>query len=298
MDAGRSGRVSADIRLAIGLLAGAGVGVGLVLLTAGVRGTDVPARRLRDTQWQRRALVGLGAGLVILVTTRWIAVAVGIGVLAATWSQLFGAGGSARRGIDRLDALAAWTESLRDMVATGAALPEALPASAVAAGPAIRPQVDTLVDRLQNREPLTDSLMRFADDLEDPGADLVVAALVLNVRAQGRQLRAVLTALAQSSRSELEARRRIEADRRAVRRGVQVVVLVTVVMALGLLTLNPSYVAPYREPTGQVVLAAVVGIFAGGFAWLRRLAEFRPPGRFLQLSAAASGRSDSGGLSP
>jgi tight adherence protein B len=290
--------VSAELRLAIGLLAGAGVGMGLVLLVAGVRGTGVPARRLRDAQWQRRALVGLGTGLVILVTTRWIAVAVGLGVLAATWSQLFGAGRSARRGIDRLDALAAWTESLRDMVATGAALPEALPASAVAAGPAIRPQVDTLVDRLQNREPLTDSLMRFADDLEDPGADLVVAALVLNVRAQGRQLRAVLTALARSSRSELEARRRIEADRRAVRRGVQVVVLVTVIMALGLLTLNPSYVAPYREPTGQVVLAAVVGIFAGGFAWLRRLAEFRPPGRFLQLSAAASGRSDVGGLGP
>jgi Flp pilus assembly protein TadB len=290
--------VSAELRLAIGLLAGAGVGVGLVLLIAGVRGTDVPARRLRDAQWKRRALVGLGVGLVILVTTRWIAVAVGIGVLAATWSQLFGAGRSARRGIDRLDALAAWTESLRDMVATGAALPEALPASAVAAGPAIRPQVDTLIDRLQNREPLTDSLMRFADDLGDPGADLVVAALVLNVRAQGRQLRAVLTALARSLRSELEARRRIEADRRAVRRGVQVVVLVTVVMALGLLTLNASYVAPYREPTGQVVLAAVVGIFAAGFAWLRRLAEFRPPGRFLQLSAAANGRPDSWGLSP
>ncbi len=288
--------MSAELRLAIGLLAGAGVGMGLVLLLAAVRGTDVPARRLRDAQWQRRALVGLGTGLVILVTTRWIAVAVGIGVLAATWSQLFGAGRSARRGIDRLDALAAWTESLRDMVATGAALPEALPASAVAAGPAIRSQVDTLIDRLQNREPLTDSLMQFADDLEDPGADLVVAALVLNVRAQGRQLRAVLTALARSSRSELEARRRIEAERRAVRRGVQVVVLVTVLMALGLLTLNPSYVAPYREPTGQVVLAAVVGIFAGGFAWLRRLAEFRPPGRFLQMSAAGSGRSDAWGL--
>ena len=132
--------------------------------------------------------------------------------------------------------------------------------------------------------------------LSDPGADLVVAALVLNVQAQGRQLRAVLTALARSSRSELEARRRIEADRRAVRRGVQVVVLVTVVMALGLLTLNPAYVAPYREPVGQVVLGAVVAIFAVGFAWLRRLAEFRPPGRFLELSAQAAGRSTTWGL--
>jgi Flp pilus assembly protein TadB len=288
--------VTSELRLAVGLLAGAGVGLGLVLAYSGLRGTVDGASAPRDPRRRRRALVGLAAGLVVLVTTRWVAVAIGVGALVACWSQLFGAGRSARRGIDRLDALAAWTESLRDMVATGAALPEALPASAVAAGPAIRGQVGSLVDRLQNREPLTDSLLRFADDLDDPGADLVVAALVLNLRAQGRQLRAVLTALARSSRSELEARRRIEADRRAVRRGVQVVVLVTVVMALGLLTLNPSYVEPYREPVGQLVLAVVVAIFAFGFAWLRRLAEFRPPGRFLQLGSPAA-RPDAWGAS-
>jgi hypothetical protein len=289
--------MSADLRLAIGLLAGAGLGTGLVLLVAALRGTAGAVATKRNVQWERRIVAGVASGLLVLVTTRWVAVAVGVGVLVAAWSQLFGAARSARRGIDRLEALATWTESLRDMVATGAALPEALPASAVAAGPAIRPQVDSLIDRLQNREPLTESLLRLADGLGDPRADLVVAALVLNLRAQGRQLRAVLTALARSSRSELEARRRIEADRRAVRRGVQVVVLVTVVMALGLLTLNPSYVAPYRAPEGQVVLAGVVAIFAVGFAWLRRLAEFRPPGRFLELSAAGAGRPDTWGLS-
>ena len=74
--------------------------------------------------------------------------------------------------------------------------------------------------------------------------------------------------------------------------------LVTVVMALGLLLLNPSYVAPYREATGQLVLGAVVGIFAVGFAWLRRLAEFRPPGRFLQLAAPSAGRSTTQAVRP
>jgi tight adherence protein B len=161
--------MSPGLRLAISLLAGAGVGTGLILGFAAVRGSAERVPRRRNLEWQRRAAVGLATGLVVLVTTRWIAVAAGVGVLVGAWSQLFGAGRSARRGIERLEALAAWTESLRDMVATGAALPEALPASASAVGPAIRPQVDTLIDRLQNREPLTDSLLRFADDVGDPG---------------------------------------------------------------------------------------------------------------------------------
>ena len=180
-----------------------------------------------------------------------------------------------------LEALATWTESLRDMVATGIALPEALPTSTVAASPILQPHLHALVERLRTREPIADALLHFADDLDDPAADLTVAALVLNARAQGRQLTAVLSALARSARAELEVRRRIEAERRATRRGVQIVVVITVVMALGLVLFNPVYVEPYATLTGQVVLAVVVALFGAGFLWLRQLAEFRPVQRFL-----------------
>ena len=41
---------------------------------------------------------------------------------------------------------------------------------------------------------------------------------------------------------------------------------------------------------GQLVLAVVVGLFAAGFVWLRRLAKYETPQRFL--SSPDSGKPD------
>ena len=71
-----------------------------------------------------------------------------------------------------------------------------------------------MVDRLRIREPLPDALLAFADDLDDPSADVIFAALILNARLRGPGLRDVLTALAQSAREELDMRRRIESSRK------------------------------------------------------------------------------------
>src|SRR6185503_10866284 len=95
-----------------------------------------------------------------------------------------------------------------------------------AAGPALAGPVAALVDRLRSREPLDAALHAFAADLDDVSADLIVAALLLNSRAQGRQLHAVLSALARSARQELAVRLAVEAERRATRRGVRIVLVV------------------------------------------------------------------------
>jgi Flp pilus assembly protein TadB len=123
--------------------------------------------------------------------------------------------------------------------------------------------------------------MRFADDLNDPSADLIVAALVLNARLRGPGLREVLSALADSAREELDVRRKVAAERRSTRRSVQVVVAITLIMAAGLVLFNPTYMAPYRSFIGQAVLTIVIGLYALGLLWLRRLAKIEVPERFL-----------------
>ena len=274
-------------RVAVALLAGGGVGAGLLLVARGLLGTGdadaAPRRRWPAGQWQRTA-GAVAAALLVFAVTRWVVAAIGAAALTLGYDRLFGGGRRSRVALQRLEALAAWTESLRDMIATGVALPEALAASVTAASPVIRGQLAGMVERLLAREPLEVALRTLADDLDDAGADLTVAALILNARAQGRALEAVLSALARSARAELAVRRTVAAERRSTRRAVQFVVGTTVVTALGLAVGNPRYVAPYRSLTGQLVLAVVVVIFAGGFAWLARLSSMPAPRRFLAVS--------------
>ena len=284
-------------RTGLAALLGGGVGAGLLLLMLGLRRVDPAStdplrdgggngsRRQRPSlEAMRRAIAALVVGIVVLLLTRWIAAALGSAALVLCWDRVFGGTRRAKLATARLDALAAWTESLRDLVATGIALPEALPASVVSAAPVLQPPLTRLADNLASREPLERSLRALGDDLDDGGADLVVAALVLNARAQGRALEAVLTALATSLRGELRVRRTIEAERRSTRRAVQIVVAVTLITALGLCLGNPTYVEPYRSPAGQLMLGVVVAVFAAGFAWLARLSALPSTPRLLPTS--------------
>ena len=69
---------------------------------------------------------------------------------------------------------------------------------------------------------------------------------------------------------------------------------VGVAFVLGLTLFNRSYVEPYSSAVGQVVLLVILGCFAAGFAWMRRLAAFDMPERFL-FSGSSSAATSRGG---
>lgn len=249
-----------------------------------VESTLVPRLKTLGT----RLPFAVGAGLVVLVLTRWPVMAVATGLLVFFGPALFGGAASEKRSIARLEGLAAWTESLRDTIAGAVGLEQAIPATAYAASPAIAPQLIALSDRLRVRTPLPAALQRFADDLDDASSDLIVAALMLNARLRGPGLRDVLTSLATSARDELEMRRRIVSSRASTRRSVQIVVGISVFFVLGLSLFNKDYVEPYSSAIGQLVLVVVVGLFAAGFMWMRSLSVFELPSRFLFQTEAAT----------
>jgi Flp pilus assembly protein TadB len=291
--------ISVELLVAVGGGLLAGIGGALLLLALFGRPAE-PSRRpslLRSPQQMIEALgkklpIGVGVGLVVLVVTRWPVAAIAGGLFAVSWTSFFGGNAAERLALARIEGLATWTESLRDTIAGAVGLEQAIPATAYAAHPAIKPQLRMLVDRLRVRTPLPTALHQFADDLDDPSADLIIATLILNSRLRGPGLRDVLTSLAESAREELDMRRRINAGRRSTRRSVQIVVLVTIVFAAGLVLLNPSYVEPYDTFVGQLVLALVIGIFGISFAWLRRLSRFEMPDRFLRSAAAPPARAE------
>ena len=288
-----------DPRTVLALFCGALVGGAVLLLIVAIRGTEprdaTPSlfRRSRGRDARRSTIqivAGIGVGLIVLVITKWLVLAVALGLLAAMFDRFFGGAGEERRAIERLDALATWTEALRDTIAGAVGLEQAIPATAVNAAPAIKPSLNLLVDRLRIREPLPTALLRFADDLNDPSADLICAALVLNARLRGPGLRDVLSALAVSAREELDVRHKVAAERRSTRRSVQVVVAITLIVAGALVLFNPGYVAPYRSFVGQFVLFLVVALYTAGLVWLRKLARIEVPERFLVSSDDARDR--------
>ncbi|TNC40001.1 type II secretion system F family protein [Mumia zhuanghuii] len=276
------------------VLLGALVGAGILLLVwsltphepSRVATQSALLRRVRS--FGARLPIAFGVALVLLVLTRWPVLAAAGAALVLLAPFLMGGAGSEKAAIARLDGLAAWTESLRDTIAGAVGLEQAIPATAYAASPAISPQLIDLSDRLRMRTPLPTALQRFADDLDDSSADMVIAALILNSRLRGPGLREVLTSLAESARAELEMRRRVVAGRASTRRSVQIVVGITVLFVVGLAVFNREYVAPYASPVGQLVLLIVLAFFALGFLWMRRLAVFEIPDRFL-LSATPPG---------
>lgn len=282
-----------EARLPLAATAGALVGLGCVLLLiARSRPAEAAAtprrRRLvagsRDgASSARLVVIGIFAGILTLVITEWIVLAVVVAGVIAFWNKLFGGARNERDAITRVEGLATWIEALRDTIAGAVGLEQAIPATAVNAAPSIRPALNLLVDRLRVREPLPDALAKFADDLDDPSADLVIAALILNARLRGPGLRDVLSALADSARDELDVRRRVEASRRSTRRSVQVVVGVIVVVAGLLVLFNQQYVEPYETFEGQLVLAGVLLVFGLSVLWLRRLAGVEEAERFLLM---------------
>ncbi len=238
-----------------------------------------------------------------MAATRWIVAGIGLALLVLAWRTLGGAAGE-RRAMARLEALAAWTESLRDTIAGAVGLEQAIPSSLRVAAPSLQEPLARLVDRLHTRVPMPEALRALADDLDDPSADLIIGALIINARLRGPGLRDLLGALSTAVREELDMRRKVNAERRSTRRSAQIVVLVSVGLALGLAVLNPGYVQVYDSPLGQLVLAIVVALYAAGFLWMRRLATFDAPERLLAgpspalpaaPGAAEAGRAGRGG---
>jgi tight adherence protein B len=270
---------------AISLILGAGVGFGLFLVIAGWTGTTIPRPAVSklNLRWegaQRRAALALAGAATLGLLSRWPVALVGGGLLGASLPSIVGGKAARERAIARNDAVATWAELLRDSLSGAHGLEEVIITTAPIAPLAIRDDVLRLAGQI-GHERIGVALRGFADDLRDPTADLVVAALILAAEGSSRELGALLGSLAEAARDEAAMRRRVDASRARARSTVQIVTGLTSVMVTGLLLFDRQYLEPYDDPTGQAVLALVAGLFGLGLWWLARMGRIPAPERFL-----------------
>ena len=294
-----TGNVSISATTALSALLGVGVGVGLLLVIIGWRGVD-PNRRPGPfgRAWsrrtpaapkdQRQALrIGLAVAVGVLagVATGWFVGAVLAGLAVWALPRVLGRDPEHARRVARIEAIATWTEMLRDTLSAAAGLEQAILATAPLAPPAIRGEITGLATRIENGDRLAPSLRHLADELADPTGDLVIAALVLAAEQQARQLGNLLGSLAHAAREQSSMRMRVEAGRARTRTSVRVIVGTTLCFAVAVVLLNRPYLAAYDSAAGQIVLLGIGVLFGLGFAWLVRIATVTEPDRFLSLTA-------------
>ncbi|WFE27665.1 type II secretion system F family protein [Solwaraspora sp. WMMD791] len=278
---------------------GAATAFGLLLVTWGLLSHDDngPVDSTTQSWWsrlaatrgpvdRRRVALCLAVGVAVGVVTRW-PVAAGLAA-AGTWMlpAIIGPDRDHARRVARIEAIATWTEALRDNLSGAAGLEQAITASAIESPEPIREEVTRLAVRLQRSWRLPDALRGFADELADPTADLVVAGLVMAARGSAGQLGDVLGELAASARAKVASRQRVAAARKRNRTSARVIVGATLAMAGMLALLNRGYLAPFDTPAGQLVLLAAGGCFALAFVWLGRLMRDRDTSRVLAGAAA------------
>ena len=275
-------------------MCGAVVGLGVLLVALGLRGTPPreprPARPLPAWLAERlllRAALSLAALVVVWLITGWPAAGVIGAVGAAAAPSLAGARARRSAAVARIEAIAAWAEQLRDVMAAAAGIQEAIVATGPLAPAPIRDEVRRLVDRISTRrERLRPALERFADELAHPLGDMVVTSLLLASERQGR-LGDLLSEVARSARQTATMRLRVEAARARTYVTTRLIVGITVLISAWLLVFRREYLAPFDTAGGQVMLIVIGAVFFGAGVLMRRMAEPNEPARLLSSEGLA-----------
>ena len=273
----------------VAALLGAVVGLGLLLVVAGVRG--VPAElvvRPAATRWRqvahldRRVGLALAVAIAVYAVTRWPVGALAGAVFGWTAPTLLGAKARRQQEVDRIEAVARWAEQLRDTMSAAAGLHEAIGVTARVAPLPIRDEVQELAARLRH-EPLPSATRRFAARLASPSGDQVAVALILASERHGARLSDVLSRVAAATRAEATLRLRVEAQRARTSSQARLIAAVIAAVVTVYLVLNRSYLAPFGTPVGQAVLAVVCGMWFVAVWALVRLAGMPPGERILSV---------------
>lgn len=272
--------------ITIVLVCSVGCGLGIIGLIASwkvsapsINVTKSPKRPITPQQL-RLGLLAVMAGLIAAASTGW-PVAFVIGTVAVYGLPKLIGQTSGSVSVGKIEAIATWTEMLQGTLAASAGLGQAITTTAPLAPQVIRPATMTLAGRINSGLDPRKALLSFGEEINDPCADRVICALLLATTSRAQRLGELLSALADSTRSEVALRLRIETSRASIRSGVRTVVVFSVVFAIALVIFAHAYLAPYGSGQGQVVLALVGALYITGLTLMVVLSRPPAPVRLL-----------------
>lgn len=254
---------------------------GLVSLVAALQGVTFlpppkPGTGRSKPKLTPMHLVGVAAGVLVLLVTGWPVAAIGTAAAVIFVPQVLGGGKTAQRMIVKSQALADWTRRLADLISSGAAgsTRDAMRRSLSSVPEPIAAEVDRLVRRI-GPQGTERALRQFAREVGDPAAQKIAGVLILRDRNGGPGLAEVLTDLAQDLDDRSRMVREVEAERAKPRANMRFIVILTAVLMSAMMLFARSFLSAYSTVLGQVLLAGVAAIFALALRRMRRLSD--PP---------------------
>ena len=225
--------------------------------------------RKRPRVEPRAFCVGVAAVIAATAITRWWAIPMLAGVGFVFFAGRLGPAQS-DDGVVVGEAIASWSERVRDAIRAGAGLPAAIDASARTAPPPLAHAVRVLSATVTT-EGVAEGLARFCAEVDHRACDTIAIALVVADRRGGGELTRVLDAQISSVRHEIALYREEDAQRTRFRTGVRIVLGAFGSSALGFRLFAPEFFAPYQRPAGQVALLIIGSIVIGGIGGIIRL---------------------------
>lgn len=235
-----------------------------------------------------RIAVGLAAAFLVLLATRWLMLALLVGLLVVVWNRLLH---DTRAEDERrhIEGIAKWLEDLRDTL-RGSAIgaEEALEQVAVRPPDAIAEPLRTFAQRRRQGFRTEDALADLAEELAHPTADAAVAAirLVIGGSTSAGRLYGTVSALAAAARDEVTARERIDRTRAVYQSSMKRLVILGGLLVAYLRFVGGDLLTPYDSAVGQIVLLLPLGMWVGCVVWLRSLCRYDLPRRYRIVGSA------------
>lgn len=221
--------------------------------------------------------VALGVGVLML---RGALMSAGLPRLTKRVPSLNATSTSNPQTRDLVEAIAVWTEQLRDTISASTGLEQAILATQDHAPPILLAHVQRLAAGIRYES--TEAALRgFAEDVAHPTCDFVVAALITATQHQARDVAQLLTHLSECAREECRFYLRMWVSRARTRTATRLIAGVVIVFVGGLVVLDPGYLAPFATTRGVVFLTFAVFSFTVALLMLRRLGQIAMPSRFL-----------------
>ncbi len=261
------------LALAAVALGGAVAGFGTWAFVAAARGVALPARLPRPSSAlpTRRLVPLLAVATFVGVAAR--SPALGLVLAAVGYVTLKTGRGPTVPAVTRLgEAVATWTEAVRDGLGAGRHLRAALLASCDQPPDELADALIRLAARLESG-PVPDALRAMRPDVSHPALGPVVAALDVAYRRGTGDLSKLMASQVETTRADVARLRDQHALRAKHRRSMTLLLALFAGAITVVLLVWPAFFAAYRGLTGQLVLTVLGAVVVGAVHALIRMGE-------------------------